>query len=119
MILKPPIKYHKPPFAILLGKQQIHLILIRIRELAEINPLDSSGRNIRGGIQGRAGARLVLLVAGAGSGVFLAIGPQAGDFNEHAEESEDAVRKSVEGLVIWNRHDRVGRREFGQICVIV
>ncbi len=43
----------------------------------------------------------MFLVAGAGGGVFFAIGPEAGDFDEHAKESEDAVRKSAGGLVIW------------------
>lgn len=43
----------------------------------------------------------MFLVAGAGGGVFFAIGPEAGDFDEHAKEGENAVRKSAGGLAIW------------------
>lgn len=70
---------------------------------AGISHLDSSRWNVllRGGIQRRAGARLVLLVAGTSGGVFFAVGPEAGDFQEHAEEGENAVRERAGGLVIW------------------
>jgi hypothetical protein len=41
-------------------------------------------------IQRRPWTRLVLLDWGGGGGVFSVIGPEAGDFEEHAEEGEDA-----------------------------
>lgn len=42
---------------------------------------------------------------GGGGGVFFAVGPEASDFNEHAEEGEDAGSVCVSDWdsPIWSR----------------